>query len=106
MRVGLAPPTTWTSRGATLHTLRLVIRRYETSTYVWGIGAGDEATDSGVEPDMASCLQEAAACFEDKRPVRLSVTYDGTQVGTYSPTVLRLDPTGIAERIREMIERL
>jgi len=75
MRVGLAPPTTWTSRGATLHTLRLVIRRYETSTYVWGIGAGDQATDSGVEPDMAACLQEAAACFEDKRPVRLSVTY-------------------------------
>jgi len=30
----------------------------------------------------------------------------GTQGGTYSPTVLRLDPTGIAERIREMIERL
>lgn len=89
-----------------MNTLELVIRRYETSTYVWGIGAGDEATDSGVEADMASCLQEAAACFEDKRPVRLSVTYDGTQVGTYSPTVLRLDPNGVADRIREMIERL
>jgi hypothetical protein len=89
-----------------LNTLELVIRRYESSTYVWGIGAGDEATDSGVEHDMAACLQEAAACFEDKRPVRLSVTYDGTQVGTYSPATLRLDPDGVAGRIREMLERL
>ena len=89
-----------------MNTLELVIRRYESTTFVWGIGAGDEATDSGVEADMASCLQEAAARFEEKRPVRLSVTVDGTQVGTYSPTVLRLDPAGVAERIQEMIERL
>ncbi len=86
--------------------LEMTIRKLASGTHSWDVAVSADVIASGVEPDITTCLRVAAAQVGGGViDVRLAVTLQRIQVGTYSAAHLDEDAATVADWIREMLAR-